>query len=249
MRKLIKIIIRLVLAIFVVALIYVLGILLINTVYDYQPEGGNYEVGAFQKFPGLEAGRAYSVISWNIGYGGLGKEADFFYDGGRMSRPGKKAFDQYCKGIDMRLISFDTVDVFLLQEVDLSSKRSYNVDQQKIVRMLLRSHESLFAINYNVQFVPTPIFDPMGSVVSGLQLLGKNRMVSASWRPFDRDRSWPLSLFKPDRCYQLAEFDVDNLRRLYIINTHNSAFDDGTQRDAQIKMLYAEMQRAYNLGH
>jgi endonuclease/exonuclease/phosphatase family metal-dependent hydrolase len=89
----------------------------------------------------------------------------------------------------------------------------------------------------------------MGGVLSGLQLLGKHKLLSASWRPYPIDRSWPLGLFKPDRCYQFVEADVDNSRRLYVYNTHNSAFDDGSQRENQIKMLYSEMLKAYQLGH
>jgi endonuclease/exonuclease/phosphatase family metal-dependent hydrolase len=166
-----------------------------------------------------------------------------------MSRPGRNNFDQYCRGIDKRLASFDTVNFILLQEVDISSRRSYNVDQQEIVNRLLPSHASLFAINYNVQFVPLPLYDPMGGVLSGLQFLGNQKLLSASWRPFEEDRSWPLGLFKPDRCYQFVEAEVKNYRRLYVFNTHNSAFDDGSQRESQIKMLYSEMLKAYQLGH
>jgi endonuclease/exonuclease/phosphatase family metal-dependent hydrolase len=166
-----------------------------------------------------------------------------------MSRPDKDLFDRYCKGIDNRLLSFDTVDFILLQEVDISSRRSYNVDQREIIQLLLPFHESLFAINYNAKFVPLPWLDPMGGVLSGLQFLGKHNLLSASWRPYPIDRSWPLGLFKPDRCYQYVESDVNNYRRLYVFNTHNSAFDDGSLRNSQIKLLYAEMLKAYQLGH
>lgn len=249
MRKLIKFILGLILAVLAAVLIYFLGILLINIVYDYRPQGGNYELAAFHKYPRMEVGRQYSVISWNIGYGGLGREADFFYDGGSMSRPDKDLFDKYSRGIRDRLRSLDTVDIFLIQEVDLSSDRSYNSDQREIIQTILQSHESLFATNYNVKFVPLPLSDPMGAVVSGLQLIAKHRIQGAYWHPFRRDRSWPLGLFKPDRCFQVAEFEVSSSQHLYVFHTHNSAFDDGSQREEQIEMLFAEMRKAYKSGH
>ena len=134
MRKLLKIITRLLLAIIVIFLLYILGILLINTVYDYQPVGGNYELEAFRNYPPVQAGRTYSAVTWNIGYGGLGRESDFFYDGGSMSSPDKETFKRYCRGIDNSLASFDSIDLILLQEVDISSRRSYDLNQSEIVK-------------------------------------------------------------------------------------------------------------------
>ncbi|MBE0649927.1 MAG: hypothetical protein IH595_03700, partial [Bacteroidales bacterium] len=31
-----------------------------------------------------------SILSWNIGYAGMGAETDFFYDGGKMVRPSRE---------------------------------------------------------------------------------------------------------------------------------------------------------------
>ena len=41
-----------------------------------------------------------SVLSWNIGYAGLGKEQDFFMDGGTHARPGSaEIVNRYLDGI------------------------------------------------------------------------------------------------------------------------------------------------------
>jgi endonuclease/exonuclease/phosphatase family metal-dependent hydrolase len=249
MRKPVKNILRLFLITSLLFLAYLAGILVINSIYNYRPLGEDYEVDAFQNYFPVNSEAPYSVISWNIGYAGLGKDADFFYDGGRMSRPGKDQFIEYFNGIRMRLQSFDTVDFFLLQEVDLSSRRSYHLDQLNAISSLLPDHAKLFAVNYNVRFVPLPVFSPMGNVVSGLCLLGNKKVVNAFWHPFESDKSWPLGLFKPDRCYQVVVFDAEQSKRLYLVHTHNSAFDDGSMRDKQLKTLFAEMKHAYQQGH
>ena len=76
-----------------------------------------------------ESQREFTFLSWNIGYAGLGKEMDFFYDGGGKVRPSKEQFENYLSGIKKTLKENNKVDFIFLQEVDISSKRSYYVDE------------------------------------------------------------------------------------------------------------------------
>ena len=39
-----------------------------------------------------------SFLIWNIGYAGLGKESDFFYDGGKMSIPTREMSQKNLQG-------------------------------------------------------------------------------------------------------------------------------------------------------
>ncbi|MEI8202002.1 MAG: hypothetical protein WCH34_03260, partial [Bacteroidota bacterium] len=66
-----------------------------------------------------------NLISWNIGYCGLGKEMDFFYDGGTKTRCSIEQYQSYLNGVFNILASLKNIDFCLLQEVDLDSKRSY----------------------------------------------------------------------------------------------------------------------------
>ena len=44
--------------------------------------------------------KPYSLMSWNIGYAGLGKDEDFFMDGGKKVRPdSKQVVEKYFDGI------------------------------------------------------------------------------------------------------------------------------------------------------
>src|SRR5688572_4696103 len=98
-----------------------------------------------------------TLYTWNIGYGGLGKEQDFFFEGGKMVRPTKDQNQQYMKGILTTLQGMDSVDFIFLQEVDLGSKRSYFEDQVKTIGGILPSYSYGTAVNYKSLFVPQPI--------------------------------------------------------------------------------------------
>ena len=59
--------------------------------------------------------KEFTFLTWNIGYSGLGKNMDFFYEGGTRIKPEKKEFKGYLEGIFQYLLSMDSVDFILLQ--------------------------------------------------------------------------------------------------------------------------------------
>ena len=58
------------------------GLITYLTVQEYRPRDQEALTAAGTARDSLSAGDSVSVISWNIGYGGLSKTADFFMDGG-----------------------------------------------------------------------------------------------------------------------------------------------------------------------
>jgi endonuclease/exonuclease/phosphatase family metal-dependent hydrolase len=166
-----------------------------------------------------------------------------------MTRPGKKDFTCYWQGILSKLASLDTVDFLMLQEVDTASYRSYGENQYEAIAEALEDHGSLFAKNYDVAFVPLPVFRPMAGVTSGLALFSRYFCTSASMIVFPGNYAWPMGLFMPDRCFIKAVFRLPGGKDLVLINTHNSAFDDGSLRKQQLETLYSVMMKAYSQGH
>jgi len=229
--------------------IYFIGILAINTACDFKPEEGKCEVDSFNEMNVLAQSHPIKIISWNVGYAGLGSESDFFYDGGKMSRPARVDYGRYQQGILKQVATFDTIDVMLFQEVDVGSRRSFGNNQYKLIKESLPSHAGLFTKNYDVAYVPMPLFNPMGRVESGISFFSNKRVSSSYWKAFEGNRSWPLGLFMPDRCSSVSTFDTGSSKYLYVFNTHNSAFDDGSLRNSQLDQLYAEMEIAYLGGH
>jgi len=61
--------------------LYVGGVLLWGTIFNYSPEEFTplYSSGTAHETPDS----TFTFVTWNIGFTGLGEETDFFYDGGK----------------------------------------------------------------------------------------------------------------------------------------------------------------------
>ena len=191
-----------------------------------------------------------SFINWNIGYAGLGQEMDFFYDGGNMSRPTKELNEKYLNNIIDFIIGSDTVDFWMLQEVDIKAKRSYNKNQVELVTNAKKGSYGVFAKNYMVQFVPVPLSDPMGYVEAGLMTFSNYAPAEAIRYAYPLIASWPDKLFLLDRCFLLNRYPTINGKDLVIINTHNSAYVyDSILRIEELQILKTKMLEEYAKGN
>jgi len=80
----------------------------------------------------------------------------------REFAPLKKLSQKYFKNIIDFIVSNDTVDFWMLQEVDVKAKRSYHINEVEKVTDAKAGSHGVFAKNYMVQFVPVPVSEPMG---------------------------------------------------------------------------------------
>jgi endonuclease/exonuclease/phosphatase family metal-dependent hydrolase len=215
---------------------------------DYTP-GPATPVFERQDAGALPVQRRYRLMIWNIGYGGLSREMDFFYDGGRQVRPARQIAGKNITAIERFIARQTEIDFFLLQEVDQDAKRSHSIDAvSKLSRIFPHFHSS-FGKNYHVFFVPVPIFDPLGHVLSGVQTLSRFEPVSAVRQSFPGNYAWPQGLFMLDRCFLVSRYRLDNGKNLLVINTHNSAYDDGTLRSRQMAYLKTFLIQEYEKGN
>lgn len=228
-------------------LLYVGGNLLYSTINDFSPpEREAVEVLNPQS---ARPDSVISLITWNIGYAGLGKESDFFYDGGTTVRMSKDITAKNLDGILNTLQNLDSVDVLLLQEVDTLAKRSWWVNEYDAIRKVLAGHNSAFALNYKVDFVPVPWLEPMGRVNSGLASLHKFHSTAATRYQYPSSFGWPNRIFFLDRCFLEQRIPLGDGRELVIINTHSSAFDDGSLKAAEMAYLKDHLLREEKLGN
>lgn len=218
------------------------------TINDYKPN----EISCIynnKNFEIIEDSLELDLLIWNIGYAGLSKEMDFFYDGGKNVYPKKEIVKQNLIGILDNLKKYKPTDFILLQEVDRASKRSYFFNQYDSIAKLFENHYSYFAKNYDVAFVPVPLSKPMGKVNSGLMTLSKYPAKKVDRHSFIGNYSWPKSLFLLDRCFMVSRFQLENNDELVVINTHNSAYDDGSLKQAQMEQLKEFLIDEYNKGN
>ncbi len=208
--------------------------LLYATITDYTPEE---RIILFEsEHPDtIKAGSTLSLLTWNIGYAGLGENMSFFYDGGTQVRDTRENTLSNLSGIIGFLTEQQSIPFVFLQEVDKKSKRSYKIDQTDRLGKKLNYKFHFFALNYKSFFVPIPPLKPMGKVCSGLFSMTRFEPYLIERYDFPGNYSWPTKLFFLDRCFMVLRFAVDNNKSLLLINTHNSAFDDGSLKKHEME--------------
>lgn len=228
------------------AFIAFLGII---TLMDYRPEPTETckTSGTASQISSNDS--VFSLVTWNLGYFGLGMKNDFFFDGGRMTRPDKAYYEQCSQKALNHISGLKETDFFLFQEVDLDSKRSHHDDQVHRITQQLPGYEYAIAVNYKVIYVPVPVTNPMGKVNSVLLTLSKYQSAEITRFAFPGGFAWPQGLFMLDRCFLLTRIPLSSGKDLVLINTHNEAFDDGSLRKQQMEVLRKTMVREYEKGN
>ena len=221
----------------VVLLLAALG-LLVLTLTEYKPadrEALKVEGGAAAR--SLAPGAEMTVLSWNIGYGALGDNADFFMDGGSMVRTaGQNRVTENLLGIRNTITELQP-DLCFLQEVDIDSDRSYHTDERAVLAPAMPGVSAVFANNYKALYVPYPL-PPIGHVDSGLVTMSLLSLSSAERVQLPCPFSWPVRLAQLKRCLLVTRIPLEGTdRELVAVNLHLEAYDDGSGKIAQTKML------------
>lgn len=236
-----------------VLVVLILAFFAFLTITQLNPETEPAEVdlqpnSAFVPQP-ISDGDSISVLSWNVGYGALGAESDFFMDGGEQTRPeSKEVVEKNLKGI-VAEITNQNVNFSILQEVDSGSTRSYNALETATIADAT-GLVNVYTRNYKCAFVPFP-WPPLGKVSSGLFTLSTAGAPESAERialpsPF----SWPVSTANLKRCLLVTRFPLENSdKQLVLVNLHLEAYDDGEGKIAQTKALTEFLQAEYEAGN
>lgn len=196
----------------------------------------------------LSAGKQYTAVTYNVGFGAYTPDYTFFMDRGVMddgtathgtgSRAVSEQSVRACIEGDIQTLSSLDPDFILLQEVDVDSDRSYHVDQAQAFRDAFPVLGSAFCLNFHSAYLAYPPLDPHGQVTGGMLTLTGAHVDQAARRSYPVDESFPTKFFDLDRCFQVLRLPVDDGRELVLINSHMSAYDEGgTVRAKQLAML------------
>ncbi|MCX6246382.1 MAG: endonuclease/exonuclease/phosphatase family protein [Bacteroidetes bacterium] len=237
--------------IFLIPASFFLAFVLFLTVADYHPA----EKEAIRIIPrkGVvisKMKREITFLTWNIGYAGLGQKMDFFYEGGTRVRPERNEFEGYMEGISRFLASNDSVDFVFIEEADVHSRRSYFTDEVSAIAKALHGRISLFAKNYDCRFVPVPLDDPMGRVVSGIACYPRFIPGSAVRIDLGTRFSWPKQLVMLKRCILVMRYELTPGNQLVVVTLHNSTFDkEGELRKKELQKLNDLLTKEYSKGN
>lgn len=214
--------------------------------YEWQPES-RQSVDYAHLAPDTLAEDTITIISWNIGYGGLGADMDFFYDGGEMVRDSREATVRNIEAIKNFLREHDYADIILLQEVDSTSKRNYDINLYDELTTAFADYHPYYALNYNAPYVPIPVATPIGSVTSGLLTLTRIAPASAVRYSLPAEFPYPMRLFNLKRAMLALGLRLGDGKMFYVNNIHCSAFDDGTMRADEIEFI-VDMMRSQGMA-
>ena len=238
--------------------IYAIVCIIHGSFTSYTPEK---EEIIYENLTATAVDTTFSIASWNIGYAGLGKDNDNFYDAGgfltakgRQIKPTKEQYDVNFNGIKERLTALTaSTDFFFLQEIDKASKRSYFQDQFLQLPNVLKGYHLDFATNYQCTRVPIPLFsawDVMGKVHSGIVTGGKTAPLSSVRYQLPGSFSWPSNIFHLDRCMMVNTYPVKGKKgKLLMINIHNSAYDNGKLKAEEMAFIRDFVLKAYQAGN
>ncbi|ESA36709.1 endonuclease exonuclease phosphatase [Leptolyngbya sp. Heron Island J] len=167
----------------------------------------------------------FSLVSYNIGYlsGLTNQEA--------VERP-QDLFEGHLKDAIAALRPLNP-DIIAFQEIDIDSKRSYNVNQLDALANALALPYAGLAINWDKNYVPFPywpISAHFGKIVSGQAVLSRHPIVKNERVVLEKVASRPFfyNAVYLDRLAQVTQVDIND-RPLIIINVHLEAFDNPTR--------------------
>ena len=224
-----------------VVLAAALILLLVLTVTEYKPADVEKAASYGKAEKQLHTGDTIDVISWNIGFGALGDNADFFMDGGTMVKPSTKERVQENIDAMTAFLAEECADLVLLQEVDEKSTHSYYMDERTMLAQGLEgaglSYENYLAYNFKTLFVPYPL-PPIGREQAGQVTFSAYPSSDARRISLPCPFTYPVRLANLKRCLLVNRIPVaDSDRELVVINLHLEAYDDGAGKEAQTRML------------
>ena len=189
-------------------------------------------------------------MTWNLGYAGLGEEADFFMDGGNgVLAKNRATVAEHLRHIN-EVLGQEPKDIYLLQEVDIAWRRSYYFNEvQLFTRQTQRFYYS-YALNYEVYFVPYPFTNPTGRVQSGILSLSKYKPTEAARLQLPGAMFWPVSAFVLDRCMLVWKLEQGDGQQWVIANLHLSSYDPGGKlRREQLAFVRGFAENEYSKGN
>jgi endonuclease/exonuclease/phosphatase family metal-dependent hydrolase len=245
MRIFLKVLGVLLLAVVVVAV----GMLVWLTVAEYRPaDVETLSVSAGARHDTAQTGQMYKIVTLNVGYGGLGRDEDFFMDGGTGVNP--KSEDEVEENLSglLSALSLQDADLCFLQETDIDSRRSFHINESEYFSRGL-SMGVTFAYNFHCPFIPYP-WPPIGKVESGITTLSNLAVPEATRVSLPVPFSWPVRLANLKRCLLVERLPIaDSDKTLVLINLHLEAYSSSEGRQAQMDQLYELMETELAAGN
>ena len=225
-----------------IILLFGVAILVFFTVVEYRPKKLEEAKIINNQINLVKFNEEYQALTFNIGYGSLGKDEDFVMDGGKKGIPeSREVVEGYLAGIK-DIINTYSSEFYFIQEVDINSRRSYKINQQQyILDNLGTTYNSTFALNYKALFVPFPFSftQYMGKVESGVSTFTNFKVENSERHQFPGGFSWPVRTVNLKRGMLVNYHKIEGSDKMFVVvNLHMSAYDSsGKLREQEMAYL------------
>lgn len=188
-----------------------------------------------------------TIVTWNVGFGGMGAEAEMAMDGGSRIIPSSaRSVIKNIRGIQ-KIIRKQEADVFLLQEISHGSLLNHWYDIERRIRKVLQGFEGKFIPNFRVPLLPFQFLrneHGLGTFVHPDHTVTKTESYA-----YKKSETYYGFVRRHD--YLLATFlEPKNGGPIVIINTHLASFDEGGAiRTKQCEEVLAYAKELYETGH
>lgn len=226
------------------ALVVILAVLVRAALVAYNP-GPTVQIAIDRGSPhdSASAGPLH-LISWNIGYAGLGKDSDFKADGGRHLRaPSRSHVEGNLAGVIQRLRS-EGADVLLVQELSRGNYLTYGIDVLGSVRGALQNYEMAFSPTVKVAKLPV-----LGDLEVGEATFSRFSLSNAVRHALPSRQPFP-GITVQHFATMGSRLAIAGQNRVWVLfNVHLAAFDDGALRRQQLEALLKLLQAEYEAGN
>ena len=191
----------------------------------------------------------YEIVSFNIGFGAYEPDFGFFMDGGNQSWAWSQ--ERLVKNIDniRQFLISQNAPFILLQEVDKSATRTYNIDEVELLTDNTGNNYA-YALNHDSPFLMYPLtLRPHGRSKSGLLSISDYDLMSSVRHSLPIEGGF-RKFVDLDRCYTVSRIKVENGHELLLYNLHLSAYtSDGKIVEEQFKIILSDMQAEFEKGN
>lgn len=187
-----------------------------------------------------------TLLTWNLGYAGLGEDANFYLDGGTDWRPiSKQVVQRNLMGIQTFLAAHPA-DLYLIQELPRPSRFNYGVDVHESVVDTLARQTYAYTPDFKTRLLPPPF-----RIEVGMALFTRYTIWAAASRALPLEPlAFPSFLRKHYQAMVTHLPIADRDGEWVVMHIHLAAFDEGGKvRDQQLAVLKQWMLQAYADGN
>jgi len=237
---------KIVLIFLVIISIFILYLAAIFIINRYSKSDTTYAVEVLQgEVESIEPSSELTILTWNIGYAGMGKDSDFFLDNGKQLRPpSKQSVISNLDGIKNHLIE-TKAEILLLQEVPYASWNTYSINVFNELTTQFTNYHWTYVDDLHLKFTIPPFSIRMGNATASRFPISSSYSI-----PIANEPNAFLHIFKKKYNMHVTHLDL-NGHLWSIINIHLSAFDDEkiSIREEQLAQILSYAKKEKEAGY